>query len=72
VKDALNGNDNIVTRGRNGLEQGIWTSFHVPMHHNLAVLGENADIHGTGMQIDAAVKWVLFGVEAHEVSSSCE
>jgi hypothetical protein len=40
------------------------------MHHNLPVMVENADIHGAGMQVDTAVKWVLLGIEAHEVSSS--
>jgi hypothetical protein len=33
---------------------------------------ENTDVHGAGMQVDAAVKLMLLGVEAHEVSSSCE
>jgi len=40
------------------------------MHENLATLGEDADVHRPGMQVDAAVKWVLGGVESHEVSSS--
>jgi hypothetical protein len=26
---------------------------------------EDADVHGPGMQVDAAVEWVLSGVEAH-------
>jgi hypothetical protein len=31
---------------------------------------QDADVHGAGMQVDAAVKFVLCVVEAHEVSSS--
>ena len=31
----------------------------------LAGLVEDADIHHPGMQVDAAVKWVLSGVESH-------
>jgi hypothetical protein len=35
------------------------------MHENLAVLIEDADVHGTGMQVDAAVKLVLGVVKSH-------
>ena len=37
------------------------------MHQNLAALVEDADVHGAGMQVDAAVKGVLGGVESHEI-----
>jgi hypothetical protein len=40
------------------------------MQQNLAVLVKNTDGHGTGMQSNATVQWVLGGVESHEVSSS--
>jgi hypothetical protein len=40
------------------------------MHHDLAVMVQNADIHGAGMPIDAAVTLVLGGVKSPEVSSS--
>jgi hypothetical protein len=33
---------------------------------------QDADRHGAGMQVDAAVILVLFGVESPEVSSSLE
>jgi hypothetical protein len=42
------------------------------MEPDLTVLVEDTDVHGPGMQGDATVKWVLLGVEAPEVSSSCE
>ena len=32
-------------------------------------LVEDAHVHGAGVEIDATVKGVLFGVESHEVSS---
>ena len=40
------------------------------MYHDLAVVIQNTDIYGAGMQIDAAVTLVLLGVKSHEVSSS--
>jgi hypothetical protein len=42
------------------------------VQHDLAGLTQDTDRHGAGMQIDAAGKWVLGGVEAYEVPSSCE
>ena len=32
-------------------------------------MAQDTDIHGAGMQVDTAVKWMLMGVESHEVSS---
>jgi hypothetical protein len=40
------------------------------MHHDLTVLVQNTDIHGAGVQVDAAGPFMLPGVESHEVSSS--
>jgi hypothetical protein len=40
------------------------------VHENLAALVEDTDVHGTGMQIDAAINLVRLGVESPEVSSS--
>jgi hypothetical protein len=39
------------------------------VHQDLAALVEDTDVHGTGVQVDAAVKWVLGGVKSREVSS---
>jgi len=35
------------------------------VHENLSALVEDADVHGTGMQVDAAVKLVLGVVKSH-------
>jgi hypothetical protein len=37
------------------------------MHQDLAVVVENTDVHGAGMQVNAAVKLMLLGVEAQEI-----
>jgi hypothetical protein len=35
------------------------------VHEHLAALVEDADVHGTGMQVDAAVTLVLGVVKSH-------
>jgi hypothetical protein len=35
------------------------------LHAELATLVEEADVHRPGVQVDAAVKWVLCGVKSH-------
>jgi hypothetical protein len=39
-------------------------------HSDLAVLIQDEEVHGAGVQVDATIKLVLLGVESHEVSSS--
>ena len=69
---ACDGDDNIVPIGRDGFEPGVGLGWHRPVQPNLAVLTQDTDIHGAGSQVDATIKWMLFGVQSHEVSSSCE
>src|SRR5207244_10902230 len=71
-EDTFHCDHHMSTIGGNGLEQRLRACGHITMHYDLAVLTQDTDVHGAGMQIDAAVKWVLLGVEAHAVSSSCE
>jgi hypothetical protein len=40
------------------------------MPPDLAILVEDADVHGPGVQVDATVKLMWLGVESPEVSSS--
>jgi hypothetical protein len=39
---------------------------------DLALLVQEAEVHGAGMQVDATIKLVLLSIESHEVSSSPE
>jgi hypothetical protein len=39
------------------------------VHQDLTSVAQDADVHGTGMQVDTAVKLVWVGVEAPAVSS---
>jgi hypothetical protein len=67
---ALDGDDNPRSIRGNDVQEGLRTGLHIAVHPDLAVLVEEADVHRPGVQVDAAVKWVLSGVKAHEVSSS--
>ncbi len=69
-KEACDTDDQIGPVGRNGFEKRFWASRHVPVHQDLAILVQDAEGHGAGMQSDAAVKWVLLRRESPEVSSS--
>ena len=69
-EDAFDADDQIVPVGRDGLEKWLWAGWHIPVHQNLAILVQDTEVHGAGVQVDATVKLVLFGVESHEVSSS--
>ena len=69
---ACDSNDDSVPIGGKGLEKRLRTGFHGPMEHDLARLVQDPDVHGPGMQINATIQCVLFGVESPEVSSSLE
>jgi hypothetical protein len=71
-ENAFDGDDPIVPIGRDGFEQGVGIGWPIPVQPNLAVLTQDTDIHGAGMQVDATIKWMLLGVKSPEVSSSCE
>src|SRR5262245_29486876 len=69
---AFDGDHNPLSIRSNDVQEGLRVGFHVTVHEDRAALVEDADVHRSGMQVDAAVKWMLGGVEAHEVSSSLE
>jgi hypothetical protein len=50
--------------GGNGLEKGFRRGFHIAVHEDFAIVAQDADVHGTGVQVDSALKWVLIGVES--------
>jgi hypothetical protein len=59
-----------VTRGRNGREKRFRSGLHVAVQQDVPGMVHDTDGHAPGMQVNAAGKWVLFGVESYEVSSS--
>jgi hypothetical protein len=64
-EDAFDTDDKIFPIGGNRLEKRLWACLYIPMDQYLSILVQDADVHGTGMQIDATVKLVLFGVKSH-------
>jgi len=69
-EDACDADDQILPRGRNRLEKGVGSRWHIPVHEDLSILVQDAEVHGAGMQVNATIKFVLFGGESPEVSSS--
>jgi hypothetical protein len=45
-------------------QEGRRVGLHVVVHEHLAALVEDADVQGTGVSVDAAVKGVLGSVES--------
>jgi hypothetical protein len=69
-EETCDRDDKSVTRGGNDLKEGLGVSVVVVMDQALPVVVHDTDVHRPGMQIDATVRLMLFGVESHEVSSS--
>jgi hypothetical protein len=64
-EDACDTDDHVGSIRCDSVEKRFWASWHVPVHQNLTILVQDTQVHGAGMQIDAAVQWVLLGVESH-------
>ena len=69
-EEAFDANHHVLPGGGNRLEKGARGCLHLPMQEDLSLLSQDADVHGPGMQVNATVEFVLFGVESPEVSSS--
>jgi hypothetical protein len=53
-----------LSRRSHGFEEGLRVGVHMARHEELAALVEEADVHHTGVQVDAAVKWGRCGVQS--------
>jgi len=62
---ALDGNHEIFPVRRDSLEERLRGRPEVAVQQDLARLVEDADVHGAGMEIDAAGVLVLLRVEPH-------
>jgi hypothetical protein len=67
--EACDTDDESLTRGRHGLEKRGRPGLHMPVDQALSSVVQDADRHGAGLQVEAAVTWVLCVGEAQEVSS---
>ena len=64
-EDALDGDDEVVSVGLDGRKKVFWAASHVLVEKDLAVAIENAEVHGLGVKIDAAVVSMSLCVESH-------
>ena len=53
----------------NGFEENLRIGDKVSVQSDFSCLIEDAEIHLVGVQVDSAIKFVLFGVKFHLVSS---
>jgi len=68
-EQTFDGDDDVLPIRLDGPEKRFRTGFKVFVKQGVAFLIQDADVHGSGVQIDAAIVFVLLGVESHKVSS---
>jgi hypothetical protein len=64
-EDALDGNDEVIAERRDGPQERFGGGLQNAVQQDLAVPVQDAQIHGSGVQIDAAVVPVDVCVESH-------
>ena len=69
--EPVTGAAQTVTRGGKGPEHGFGSRVQMAVQQAFPLGAHEADGHGAGVQVETPGKWVLRGVEAPEVSSSC-
>ena len=67
---ALDSYDNVFPEGLYSIEKDLGAGINVPVQSDLPGFIQDTEIHFSGMKIDSAIKFVLFGVESHTASSS--
>lgn len=67
TEDALGGDDEVVSVGLDGLEEGIGPTRLAFVQKNGPFVIDETEVHGPCVEIDAAVVAVLSAIEAHEV-----
>jgi hypothetical protein len=68
-EQACDRSDETRTVGSTGLEARCRSGLHIVVSQECTLVAQEADVHGTGRQVDTAVKIVWLGVESPEVSS---
>ena len=64
-EDALDRNDEVFPKRRHGCQKRLRRRLHVLVQQDLAVAIQDAQIHGPGVQIDAAIVSMGLCVESH-------
>jgi len=68
-KHTFHCDDNILPVGVDDFEEDFTIGFDVSVQSDLPCFIEDAEIHFFGVKVDSAIKFVLFGVKSHLVSS---
>ena len=63
-KHTFGSQDDLSAVGGDGLQKRLRGGLHVPVQQCFTGLVEDAHVHGAGLEVDAAGKGVLFGVES--------
>lgn len=64
-EDTLDGDDEALAEGFDGLQERLGCRADVLVEEDSALPVENAEVHGPGVQVDAAVGSVGLRVESH-------
>jgi hypothetical protein len=64
-EDALDADHEVFSERRDGAEERLGRGLHIAVQEDLAVTVQDAQIHGSGVQVDAAVVLVGVCVESH-------
>jgi len=64
-EDTFHGDDEIIAKGCDRLEERLGSGRHVPVKNDGALLIQDANVHRAGMKVDTAGIVVLVGVESH-------
>ena len=67
-KHALGADDQVFAKTLDGSQEVEWLGPHVPMQPLVPLTIEDAQVHPSGVQIDAAIEFVLLIVESHHGS----
>ncbi len=63
-EEAFDTDHNILSIGDNRLEKRLGCCLHLSVENDFSILVYDAEVHGPGVQVDATVELVPFGVEA--------
>jgi len=66
---AFDGYNDVFPVWLDGSEKGLRIRSDIFVKPGVTLLIQDADVHGSGVQIDAAIVLMLLGVESHKVSS---
>ena len=66
---AFHGDDNVLSERLDELEEDFAIGFDISVQEDFPGFIQDAEVHFFCMKVDSAIKFVLFGVKSHLVSS---